>query len=979
MKELKIQLILVIFISFFVSQVNAKIIFVKHNATGLNNGTSWENAYLFLQDAITFSSIGDSIWISEGTYFPDLGIGKTLGARFESFNVPCEVHLFGGFAGNELEFNQRDISTYLTILSGNIGNPAIETDNSYAIVQYYNCLDTTILDGIVIKNSYNDQIFGGGGISGYNSRLVLRDLKIEDNIFNNNLIDSISGGIFLQSDSSIIMRCKILNNEAYGNKYVSGGIILVGGKTMITECEIQGNKGFGAEFIGGGLLTTYNDIVIDSSCVNLNEGYSNNSLNASAGGGLMLHRSNITGSNNQIENNKSEAESLTRDSYAGGGIMTDYGSVFWNFSSISSNKAFSKNDGYNGTIAYAGGGILNRRRHSTFNAAKIINNYASAESTNGIAMSGGGGAGVSGSFDLFLSEINGNLSYVEGPGNNYAVGGIFMQQNQPYLFGCEFNFNIGFGGYYSIGGAYFEKGLYQCENTNFIDNIGSSRTNLGIGGVYLESEEGGKFINVNIIGNSADTSAAAVGGIYNKCSGMEFTNVNITNNSAEDSGYSSCGGMYNSSDSEFYKLEISNNLASTNTNGITGSSIGGLSTNKNSTFYNLWIHNNTAKVNGAQTYASSTGGMTGGLGNSFFFNSIIENNNAELITDQNINNIYNQFSIGGIRNNGNFAYFNTVVINNSAYTESLPLNSDRKYACGGILNYGGNKSFYYNCNILNNSGQGVNVVTCGGILNSFTEYEIKNSILYNNIGDFPDFKSVSSGVYIDSCIVQTDYKLGQIIADPLFYNLNDPDGPDNTWWTEDDGLRIKFGSPALNSGMDYIFFKDYKDIDGDGNTSEDLPYDFLNNPRYFACSIDIGAYEYQYSNEIYVNHEAIGNNSGESLQNAFNNFPSQIYYGCDEPIIIRVSNGEYLLEQPINIKSPVEIFGGFEGVEYGSHNDTTMIEAILLHDFEYPVLEFNLGNSESHITNLGIYGINERSSRIHINYGTLKLKKVAIK
>ena len=44
------------------------IIYVDADATGLNDGSSWADAFNDLQDAIASSTSGDSIWVADGTY-----------------------------------------------------------------------------------------------------------------------------------------------------------------------------------------------------------------------------------------------------------------------------------------------------------------------------------------------------------------------------------------------------------------------------------------------------------------------------------------------------------------------------------------------------------------------------------------------------------------------------------------------------------------------------------------------------------------------------------------------------------------------------------------------------------------------------------------------------------------------------------------------------------------------------------------------
>lgn len=76
-------------------------IFVKSDATGSNDGTSWTNAYTSFQSALTAASSGNQIWVASGTYYPTTQIGGT-GVRYSTFQMePRAVAIYGGFAGTE--------------------------------------------------------------------------------------------------------------------------------------------------------------------------------------------------------------------------------------------------------------------------------------------------------------------------------------------------------------------------------------------------------------------------------------------------------------------------------------------------------------------------------------------------------------------------------------------------------------------------------------------------------------------------------------------------------------------------------------------------------------------------------------------------------------------------------------------------------------------------------------------------------------
>jgi hypothetical protein len=95
---------------------------------------------------------------------------------------------------------------------------------------------------------------------------------------------------------------------------------------------------------------------------------------------------------------------------------------------------------------------------------------------------------------------------------------------------------------------------------------------------------------------------------------------------------------------------------------------------------------------------------------------------------------------------------------------------------------------------------------------------------------------------------------GNISGDPLFV---DPDGPDNIPGTLDDDFRLRPGSPCIDAGDNSAVPADTLDLDGDGITTEPIPFDFLGAPRFTDddCTpdtgagippiVDMGAHEYQ--------------------------------------------------------------------------------------------------------------------------------------
>ena len=61
-------LISISLLTLFCTTTSAKIIYVDADAKGLNNGTSWPNAYTHLQSALLDAASGNQIWVAEGVY-----------------------------------------------------------------------------------------------------------------------------------------------------------------------------------------------------------------------------------------------------------------------------------------------------------------------------------------------------------------------------------------------------------------------------------------------------------------------------------------------------------------------------------------------------------------------------------------------------------------------------------------------------------------------------------------------------------------------------------------------------------------------------------------------------------------------------------------------------------------------------------------------------------------------------------------------
>ncbi len=96
-------------------------------ATGANDGSSWADAYVRLQDALAAAHGGDTVYVAAGVYYPDEGVGQSNNDRASSFTVRGGVDLEGGYPRGG---GARDIAANPTILSGDLQQNDVNLDGN---------------------------------------------------------------------------------------------------------------------------------------------------------------------------------------------------------------------------------------------------------------------------------------------------------------------------------------------------------------------------------------------------------------------------------------------------------------------------------------------------------------------------------------------------------------------------------------------------------------------------------------------------------------------------------------------------------------------------------------------------------------------------------------------------------------------------------------------------------------------------------
>ncbi|MCB0688308.1 MAG: hypothetical protein KDC53_17340 [Saprospiraceae bacterium] len=172
-------------------------------------GLTWDSAFTSLQWAIdlacqcTDGLSHPSIWVAKGTYYPsrafDADNNNSLDERERTFYIDKNLKLYGGFAGDEVNLQDRDWNQNPTVLSGDLDlNDVLDDFNAFHVLYFdgtENIMDTTCkMDGFQVimgnANGSSDNATGGG------ARL---------------------DGSFAESFSVIVNNCRFSNNSAkYG-------------------------------------------------------------------------------------------------------------------------------------------------------------------------------------------------------------------------------------------------------------------------------------------------------------------------------------------------------------------------------------------------------------------------------------------------------------------------------------------------------------------------------------------------------------------------------------------------------------------------------------------------------------------------------------------------------------------------------------------------------------------------------------------
>jgi parallel beta-helix repeat protein len=340
-----------------VTVINTRL-YVTTSGAGLKDGTSWSNAYdnTQIQTAIDEKGVSE-VWVAAGTYKPTTGIDRTV-----SFQMKNGVAIYGGFAGTESSLNERNWTTNVTVLSGDIGTPGDSSDNSYHVVYNSNVIDMATIDGFTIQGGYNDSEFNGGGIYNETSVITLANCTISRNfaqfhgggIYNSSSSPTLTnctisgnssqyygGGIKNHASSPTMINCLIINNSAQNG----GGIDNDYSYPTLTNCTISGN--FAQDYGVGGGINNYVSSPTLTNCLIIN----NSAQNGGGGGIYDSDNSSPTLTNCTISGNLGSYGGGLAIGYSSSTILNN--SIIWGNSAIISGNQMDISTGTNVTLNYS--------------------------------------------------------------------------------------------------------------------------------------------------------------------------------------------------------------------------------------------------------------------------------------------------------------------------------------------------------------------------------------------------------------------------------------------------------------------------------------------------------------------------------------------------------------------------------------------------------------------------------------------------
>jgi predicted outer membrane repeat protein len=235
----------------------------------MSTGANWDDAYTSISYAMLTASVGDEIWVAQGTYYPNLDQNGNFWSGQEGHHwFKNGIKLLGGFLGNEFFEWQRDPVNQKASLSGSsYNNNVVRIDNQSAVT----------IDGFQIYGGFSNSSSAvqlGAGIFIQNATdIILRNLEIS-----NNQAENHGGGIYSNNASILLENSRLNNNTTY--TYDGAACYFNVSYIEINNCLFNWNS---ASRYGGAITTVASSIDVANSTFYENSGNQNQFQHSTSG------------------------------------------------------------------------------------------------------------------------------------------------------------------------------------------------------------------------------------------------------------------------------------------------------------------------------------------------------------------------------------------------------------------------------------------------------------------------------------------------------------------------------------------------------------------------------------------------------------------------------------------------------------------------------------------------------------------------
>jgi len=231
---------------FLCANALAAVWYVDKDNTGTEVGTSWSTAFNTIQEGIdaAYDDGGGEVWVAEGVY------GSIVTAE--------NVYLYGGFAGTEDRFDQRDWHAHGTIIDGG-GQACCVVGADHATLDGFTIRNGTPgMENVACSPRVANCTFtnnSGAAMSNSNSSPTVTDCSFCDNHGNLDDWNEPNGAMFNSESSPTVVNCTFSGNTARSG----AAMVNADGSPTLTGCTFMSNIGFSN---GGAMVNFFSSPVL---------------------------------------------------------------------------------------------------------------------------------------------------------------------------------------------------------------------------------------------------------------------------------------------------------------------------------------------------------------------------------------------------------------------------------------------------------------------------------------------------------------------------------------------------------------------------------------------------------------------------------------------------------------------------------------------------------------------------------------------